>query len=626
MFYNGWWVNYNAATGQTYQGGSTGGSYFGQAIAGSSLATFETNHGKKGSVVHFGRQWLQSNAFRTYNVDIKGAIDNNTADGRVVMIDWGNWQISGGHAPDVNLNYAAILAGTNTFGGVSIDTFLHTWFASAAVHGTPFFLRMWHEMNAANGWGDADFPWCIGNVTSGGNAWTNSPQQHIDAWNKIYGIAQSEGATNATFVWCPNVLSNTGRTSTYTLAQLYPGSSAVHWLGLDGYEQATTSRDTMQQVFRGGGIQNVQDSWGLVHALDQNKPIMICETGAHLIKNGVADHAGRAAWYKDALEVYLPDPAIFPSFGGINWFMNQYSDDEWVPDKDATIILADSLQFKASIGQPSWLAGNQFNLPANGRPIELYSIQRESDPWATVIGSTSGITARWPLNEVNGSTSVADSGPNGHTSNSVGSGVTLGSTGALPTRPAQTGAGFNGVAANSKIDFLASTDYSPAALGTMSVISMLTIPTIATQNGWIVSLGNTGQFEWGLRIDTSGNCEFIANILAGGSIANMTSGSAVTANGQPIFVGASLDTLTPTGFIFTNGAIGNYAVLAGGAFTHGTAHLNIGGRADNNLPLLAGSVVGETLMVSPMINKFAMAEFYAAWKAAIASSRFILFL
>lgn len=627
MIYNGWLVYYGASSSSDGYNGTPGavtaGSYSGQAIAGSPLELFETNMNAKASVIHWGKQWLSSGAWNYYNTNVHDGVERAWADGRLCNVGWGNWQITGGHTPDQSVNYQAILDGTNTFGGVSIDTYLHTWFNQAAVHGKPFFLRMMHEMNAANGWGDADFPWCIGNVTSGGNAWTNSPQQHIDAWNKIYQIAQQEGAYHVTFLWCPNIMSTTGRTSTYTLAQLYPGSSAVHWIGLDGYEQGTSgTRQTIQQIFRTGS--GVQDSWGLAHALDQTKPMFIGETGSYLVKSGVDDRPGRAAWYKDTLEVYLPDTSIFPNMYMNQWFMEGYDHNHWMPDGDGlSPSNVDAVQFKNSIGQPTWVKGGAFSLPPMNKPIEPYAIQSEGDPWNTVVTNMRGITARWKVNEAGGAGSVVDYSGNSHTGTPA-AGITLGSTGVLPTLPAQTSALFDG-SANGHIDFGSSTDYSPTSLGNMSMVTMFLVPSHAAAH-WIIALGNTGQYEWATHIRSDGSVETVFYTNAGTTIAVMNSGIGLFADNIPNLTGFSVDTVNFAGFSFTNGSTGNYSAQAGTPYAHGTAHLWIGDRADNNAALLANSRVGETIICSPMLNAFAWQDVYAAWKAKLANSKVIFLL
>ena len=96
---------------------------------------------------------------------------------------------------------------------------------------TPVGIVFDHEFNGP--W----FSWGWQHVT---------PAQFVAAWRHIVTIFRSDGATNVTWIWNPNV------TTPYTdpdLAAWYPGDAYVNWVGLDGYFYATT--DTFTSVFTG---------------------------------------------------------------------------------------------------------------------------------------------------------------------------------------------------------------------------------------------------------------------------------------------------------------------------------------------------------------------------------------
>lgn len=63
--------------------------------------------------------------------------------------------------------------------------------------------------------------------------WQNQPVNYVNAFRKVHEIFNNNGATNVEFVWSP--LSNPSDLT--TLSQYYPGSDAVDWLGIDGYNR-----------------------------------------------------------------------------------------------------------------------------------------------------------------------------------------------------------------------------------------------------------------------------------------------------------------------------------------------------------------------------------------------------
>jgi glycosyl hydrolase family 26 len=103
---------------------------------------------------------------------------------------------------------------------------------------------------------------------------TGTPAQFISAWKRVVGIFRAQGATNAEWVWCPNAFHFSDGTS----QKYYPGASWVDWVCADGYNWSP--------VTPGG---SPTTTWTSFHdefaryyawAVNQNKPIMVGETGA----------------------------------------------------------------------------------------------------------------------------------------------------------------------------------------------------------------------------------------------------------------------------------------------------------------------------------------------------------
>jgi Glycosyl hydrolase family 26 len=101
----------------------------------------------------------------------------------------------------------------------SYDAYIREFALAARAWGHPFFLRFNWEMNGF--W----FPW-----SEGVNG--NKPGEYVAAWRHVHNIFTSVGATNATWVWCPNV-DTLGELR--NLRSLYPGNAYVDWTCLDGF-------------------------------------------------------------------------------------------------------------------------------------------------------------------------------------------------------------------------------------------------------------------------------------------------------------------------------------------------------------------------------------------------------
>jgi hypothetical protein len=269
-----------------------GSIYWGAYIDGvpasmAGLDAFESALGKKVSIVHWGQSWgwPPANTFQTDRFD---KVRNH---GAIPMIDWGAWQLGAG-TNQPNFRLATIANG-------NYDSFIRQWAKAAKDWRHPFFLRLGWEMN-----GNWQFPWSA--QLNG-----NHPADYIAAWKHVHDIFVQQGATNATWVWCPNVSSN----QTIPLNQVYPGDAYVDWTCLDGYNQGGTTSDwqTFAQIFSGrdlGGF-NPHDSYGEMRTLAPSKPMMIGEVAS-------SERGGsKAAWIRDMLQTV---PTTYPQIKAVVWF------------------------------------------------------------------------------------------------------------------------------------------------------------------------------------------------------------------------------------------------------------------------------------------------------------------
>jgi hypothetical protein len=203
------------------------------------------------------------------------------------------------------------------------DAYLTKWATSAKAWGKPFFLRFDWEMNGT--W----FPW-----SEGVNG--NRRGEYVAAWRHVHDLFARVGATNATWVWCPNV----DPTGIYTpLAGLYPGDSYVDWTCLDGYNWGSPWR-SFSEVFK-----STYDE--ITRTIAPSKPMLIGET-ATTEKGG-----SKARWIADMFRAL---PTEFPRVRGLLWFENLAADGlDWPVETSLTAQTA----FQTGIGDRRF-AANEF--------------------------------------------------------------------------------------------------------------------------------------------------------------------------------------------------------------------------------------------------------------------------
>jgi hypothetical protein len=287
------------------------------------LDAFESIAGKRASIVHFGQPWQQNSQFLAFPTTLMDSIRGR---GSIPMINWGSWQLGYGvDQPDYRLSVIA---------GGRYDDYIAAWARSAKAWGVPFFLKFDHEMN---GWWQ--FPWA--EQLNG-----NLPGDYVNAWRHVHDIFTQVGATNATWVWCPNIVS----AKTTPLPSLYPGDAYVDWTCLHGYNHGGSDWRTFTEIFR-GYAGNPYDSYQQLLDLAPAKPIMLGEWASAEAGDG---GAAKAAWIRDAVETQIPNN--FPQIGAVVWFnWNSTPDSTWPVESSQP----SSAAFAEAIASP-YYADNQF--------------------------------------------------------------------------------------------------------------------------------------------------------------------------------------------------------------------------------------------------------------------------
>ncbi|HEX2392741.1 MAG TPA: glycosyl hydrolase [Solirubrobacterales bacterium] len=172
------------------------------------------------------------------------------------------------------------------------DAFVRGFAAEAAAWGHPFFLRFDWEMNGF--W----FPW-----SEGVNG--NRPGEYVQAWRHVHDLFAAAGASNATWVWCPNVDIFGGLAK---LGPLYPGGRYVDWTCLDGFNWGKRRGSPGWLGF--GRI--FGDTYRrIVKHIAPGKPMLLAETAS-------SDRGGnKPAWIRDMLHTVRTK---FLRVRGVVWY------------------------------------------------------------------------------------------------------------------------------------------------------------------------------------------------------------------------------------------------------------------------------------------------------------------
>jgi beta-mannanase len=186
--------------------------------------------------------------------------DRANARGAVLLISWEPWDSARGGAEQATYALDRIVAGDH-------DALIDRWAAQVVDYDRPVMLRFAAEMN-----GDW-LPWSTG--VNG-----NDPGDYVAAWRHVRERFRRAGAANAVWVWNP-IAAYDGATP---LPQVFPGTDAVDWVAVDGYNWGAT---------RGWGWQSYSDIFtptiAAFRQLAPGAPVMISETGC-------APDGRKAAW------------------------------------------------------------------------------------------------------------------------------------------------------------------------------------------------------------------------------------------------------------------------------------------------------------------------------------------
>lgn len=187
------------------------------------------------------------------------------------------------------------------------DDYIRQWATAARDWGHPFFLRFGHEMNGNTQYWQ--YPWVTG-TNPENNQQINSPEEFVAAWRHVHDICTEVGATNITWVWCPD---SAGNIEPDFLWRLYPDDEYVDWIATDIYEWGP---EKPHEDF----FENLKNIYNTLVRLAPNKPIMLAETGSQQLPSQKAQWA-RDTWLGDL-------PWLFPQIQAVIYFDKDKTKDE----------------------------------------------------------------------------------------------------------------------------------------------------------------------------------------------------------------------------------------------------------------------------------------------------------
>jgi hypothetical protein len=312
----------SAATGPLYWGAWIGSQLTGDEAPWDmgAVAKFEGMAGKGASIVNFSSPFADcSKAPCSFYKFPAAEMETIRAHGSVPFFSWAS-QSTPANPNEPDFQLADVIEGHH-------DAYIREFAEAAKAWGHPFFLRFNWEMNG--NW----FGW-----SEGANG--NQPGQYVAAWRHVHDIFTQVGATNATWVWCPNV--DPGN-KLQDLASLYPGDAYVDWTGLDGYNWGTNPASPRGWMSFDDLFESTYDR--IVETIAPGKPLIISEVGC-------SEYGGsKAAWIADALESARTE---YPQLRGLLWFEKYDDGMDWPIETSSSAASA----FAAGIQSPSYLSNS----------------------------------------------------------------------------------------------------------------------------------------------------------------------------------------------------------------------------------------------------------------------------
>jgi hypothetical protein len=312
-----------------YWGAQIGDQLTGEAAPWDMSAVYRFEHlaGKPLSVVSFSSPFAECGAQQCTFINFPlTPLENTRAYGAIPLFSWSS-SATPEDSHQRHFRLANVINGT-------FDPFIREFAEAAREWGHPFFLRFDWEMNGF--W----FPW-----SEGVNG--NKRGQFVAAWRHVHDIFASVGATNATWVWCPNV---DFTRKLIPLNRVYPGDAYVDWTCLDGFNWGKRRDSTGWQNFN----QVFHETYKRVLRIAPHRPVIIAEVASN--ERG----GSKPAWIRNLLHIV---PAKYRKIRGLIWFDVRDRDTHWPLESSEKAARAFAGGIQRTVYRPNEFGGFETSGP-----------------------------------------------------------------------------------------------------------------------------------------------------------------------------------------------------------------------------------------------------------------------
>lgn len=304
------------------------------------IEDFEGLVGKHQAIVAFSSYWGE----QRFPTEEAGIIRQH---GSIPLVFWSPWdwpyreQSMEIHTPD-KFNLESILTG-------QWDGYIDRWADGAKALGAPVFVSLCNEMNG--NW----FPWSGVFYGAGRPLSGTTPLRYVGpeyfkrAYRYIVDRVRARGATNILWVLHLNNFSYPSEPWN-ALAQYYPGSDYVDWLGLSVYGQLEAVDDEWHSF-----DDMIDTPYTEICQLDPAKPIMVTEWGV----GEFPTQGDKAAWIATGLEHMSTQ---FPRLRAAVFWHERWQNTNTMLYSNLRVNSSPAAleAYRKGVAQPFWLAEPQY--------------------------------------------------------------------------------------------------------------------------------------------------------------------------------------------------------------------------------------------------------------------------
>lgn len=250
------------------------------ASGNSDVRPYEATFGRTFDVVHAYRDFSNTSGNGIFPTPLEQTYMNG---GRTVLYAWETRVYS---TLAAGMPTPAGAGNVYTYGQITsgaLDGYIDAQAARIKATNTPVFMNFNHEPDDATG---------VGNGSNNYRAAAGSMAEFVAAWRYLVTRFNSQGATNAVWVWVVGGF----QSSDSVYQQLYPGDAYVDWIGYDPYNFYTCNGHNTWKDFAAtvGPFYNRLEA-NMLGSTAAAKPRMLAEYGSH---DDPANLTRNGDWYR----------------------------------------------------------------------------------------------------------------------------------------------------------------------------------------------------------------------------------------------------------------------------------------------------------------------------------------